>query len=378
MYPSEGQTVFPPRFSKPWRSVGRPSLLEILSRTVAWDACDPAYKDEVVKMSQGSQFVGIDVSQDVLEVHVYPSEEAFSLSSSELKQLVSRLLNLPGGVDRVVLEATGNLEIPIAAALCQAGIPVVIINPRQVRDFARAKGQLAKTDAIDAAMISLFAATMLPEIRPLPEADQRLLNETVNRQRQIAEMLQAERNRLRRTAGADLRKRLAAHIRWLEKELNLLEEQLQDIVRESSLWNAKDTLLRSVPGVGKKLSQTLLAGLPELGTLGSKQISMLVGVAPVNRDSGCFRGKRTICAGRARVRSVLYMATLAATRYNPVIQEFYQGLLHRGKPKKVALVAAMRKLLTILNAMLRDSRSWMESFSPTNEGSSRILTEVPV
>jgi transposase len=329
-------------------------------------------------MSQGSQFVGIDVSQDVLEVHVYPSEERFSLSSAELHELVNRLLNLSGGVDRVVLEATGNLEVPIAVALCEAGIPVVIINPRQVRDFARAKGQLAKTDVIDAAMIALFAATLRPEIRPLPESDQRLLHETVNRQRQIAEMLQAERNRLRRTAGAELRKRLAAHIRWLEKELNLLEEQLLDIIRQSPIWNAKDTLLRSVPGVGKKVSQTLLAGLPELGTLRSKQISMLVGVAPVNRDSGYFRGRRTICAGRARVRSVLYMATLVATRYNPVIQEFYQGLLRRGKPKKVALVACMRKLLTILNAMLRDSLSWMESPSPSNESSPRILTKVAV
>jgi transposase len=258
----------------------------------------------------------------------------------------------------VVLEATAGMEMPVAAALAAIGLPVAVVNPRQVRQFARATGRLAKTDAIDAQVLAQFAQAVQPPLRPLPDADTQQLNALVTRRHQLVEMLAAEKNRLAQAAKS-VRIDIQEHIRWLERRLIDLDRDLAATVHESPIWRETDNLLQSAPGVGPVLSTTLLANLPELGRLNGKQIAALVGVAPLNRDSGRFRGKRTIWGGRARVRTALYMGTLVATRYNPVIRPFYQRLLAAGKPKKVALTACMRKLVTILNAMVRSQSSWL-------------------
>ena len=245
----------------------------------------------------------------------------------------------------------------MAAALASAGLPVAIVNPRQVRDFARATGVLAKTDRIDATTLALFAERIRPEVRPLPDAVAEELTALVTRRRQILEMLLSERNRLR-LASAAVRRGIEKHIRWLEHQLQDTDQDLERRVQASPLWRAKDDLLRSVPGIGPTTARTLLAELPELGRLDRREIAALVGVAPFNRDSGTLRGRRVIWGGRAAVRRTLYMATLAATRCNPLLRAFYLRLRERGKPAKLALVACMRKLLTILNAMLRDQQPW--------------------
>jgi transposase len=258
----------------------------------------------------------------------------------------------------VVLEATGGIEMPVAATLAVAGIPIAVVNPRQVRDFARATGRLAKTDSIDAKVLALFAAAVRPQVRPLPDANEQELGDILSRRRQLVEMITAEKNRLRSARSKAVRTHIQAHITWLETELANIDSDLKRIIRESPVWREKDDLLKSVPGVGPVLSTTLLADLPELGTLNRRQIASLVGVAPFNRDSGKLRGKRMIWGGRAAVRTVLYMSTLVATRRNPVIRVFYQRLCAAGKAKKVALTACMRKLLTILNAMLKHGTPW--------------------
>jgi transposase len=257
----------------------------------------------------------------------------------------------------VVLEATGGLQIPAVAALAAAGLRTVVVNPRQVRQFAGATGRLAKTDAIDAQVLAQFGEAVRPEVRPLPDAATQELSALVNRRRQLIEMLTAEKNRLR-LATKKVRPNIEAHICWLEGELLDLEGGLGDVIRSSPVWREQDNLLRSVPGVGPVLSSVLLADLPELGKLGRKEVAALVGVAPLNRDSGLFRGRRQVWGGRSHVRTALYMAALVATRHNPVIKSFYQRLLSGGKPKKVALTACMRKLLTILNAMMRHQAPW--------------------
>lgn len=302
-------------------------------------------------------FVGIDVAAASLEVAVHPMGEVWSVNhdAAGIGALTERVQRLRPTV--VVLEATGGIETPVTASLGLAGLPVAVVNPRQVRDFARATGKLAKTDALDARVLAHFAAAVRPPVRPLPDEACRELQALVTRRQQLVEMVTAEKNRLRQAARR-VRPQIEAHVQWLQARLEELDKNLVEFLRASPLWRAKEDLLRSVPGVGPVLSSTLLAGLPELGTLNRRQIAALVGVAPLNRDSGTLRGKRTVGGGRARVRAALYMATLVATRFNPVVKAFYQRLCATGKPKKVALTACMRKLLTILNAMLKHGAPW--------------------
>ena len=260
----------------------------------------------------------------------------------------------------MVLEATGGLEIPITGVLAAAGVLVVVVNPRQVRDFAKATGKLAKTDALDAQVLAHFAEVLRPALRPLPDAQTQALAALLARRRQLVEMLTAEKNRLS-SAHTPVRKSLRTHIVWLERELSHTDRDLAHAIRESPVWREKDDLLQSVPGIGPVGTSTLLANLPELGTLTGKQIAALVGVAPLNRDSGTWRGKRTVWGGRAQVRAILYMSALTATRFNPVIRVFYQRLCAAGKAKKVALTACMRKLLIILNAMMKHRTRWAQT-----------------
>ena len=257
----------------------------------------------------------------------------------------------------VVLEATGGLETFLVGELAGAQLPVVVVNPRQVRDFAKAVGKLAKTDALDAQVLAHFGEATKPDLRPLPDDSTRALQALLARRSQVVEMVTAEKNRCR-TATQRLQPQIQEHIRYMEKQLKELEQGLSELLSSSPVWRTKEKLLGSVPGVGPVLTVTLLAGLPELGRLDRREIASLVGVAPFNRDRGTLRGKRTVWGGRSSVRATLYMATLAATRYNSVMRAFYQRLLEAGKPKKVALTACMRKLLTILNAMLKHNLSW--------------------
>lgn len=314
-------------------------------------------------MNPAEVYVGIDVAKDWLDVAQRPGGEVWRVSSDEsgVATLIKRLKGVRPTL--VVLEATGGLQIPAVAALAAAGLRTVVVNPRQVRQFAGATGRLAKTDAIDAQVLAQFGEAVRPEVRPLPDAATQELSALVARRRQLIEMLTAEKNRLR-LATKKVRPNIEAHIRWLEGELLDLEGGLGDIIRSSPVWREQDNLLRSVPGVGPVLSSVLLAHLPELGRLNRKEIAALAGVAPLNRDSGLFRGRRQVWGGRSHVRTALYMAALVATRYNPVIKSFYQRLLSGGKPKKVALTACMRKLLTILNAMTRAQTSWQILPSP--------------
>ena len=303
-------------------------------------------------------FIGIDVAKDRLDVHIRPSGEAFAVArdGEGVAGLVERLRAMAPQL--IVSEATGGFEQVVAGALASAGLPVVVVNPRQIRDFARALGRLAKTDRLDAAAIALFAARVRPEIRPLPDGQARLLGELVARRRQVIEMIVAEGNRARQLESRRLRKRIERHRAILQDELTDIEQELGDAIRGTPIWREAEDLLKSVPGVGGALARTLIAELPELGTLDRKKIAALVGVAPFNRDSGTLRGKRTVWGGRAAVRAALSMAALVASRFNPVIARFYRRLLQAGKPKKLALTACMRKLLTILNAILRDRRPW--------------------
>jgi len=303
-------------------------------------------------------FVGVDVSKDRLDIHVRPSGESFDVSRNGegLAMLVDRLKHLSPAL--IVLEATGGFETAVAAAVASSGLPLAVVNPRQIRDFARATGRLAKTDALDAAAIAHFAEAVHPQPRPLPDAQAQELGELVSRRRQVIEMMVAERNRARLLQSARLRKRLERHIAALQKELTEIERDLDESIRGTPVWRENEDLLKSVPGIGDATARTLLADLPELGTLGRKQIAALVGVAPFNRDSGAWRGRRTIWGGRAAVRSALYMAALVASRWNPVIAAFYRHLRDLGKPAKVALAACMRKLLVMLNAILRDRKPW--------------------
>ena len=313
-----------------------------------------------VQMEGEPRFVGIDVSKARVDVAVRPTGRRWVMSYDEAgsKELVSQMVDL--GPALVLLEATGGLELPLVAALAAAALPVVVVNPRQVRDFARATGTLAKTDALDAAVLAHFADAVRPSVRPLRDAETQVLNSLTARRHQVMTMLVSEKNRLG-TAIRAVRPRVEAHIAWLDQELRDLDQELRQSLRRSPVWREKDDLLRTVPGVGEQLSLTLLADLPELGALDRRQIAALVGVAPFNRDSGTLRGRRAVWGGRSRVRGVLYMGTLTATRFNPIISDFYQRLLEAGKTKKVALVACMRKLLTILNAMVKNSSSWRSS-----------------
>jgi len=308
-------------------------------------------------MELPSVFAGVDVSKARLDVALTGQDEVWSVPNAPegIAQLVQRLGEREPTL--VVMEATGGFEFATAAALAAASIPVVIANPRQVRDFAKSTGQLAKTDAIDAHILALFAERVRPQVRPLPDEAARALDAILGRRRQIIGMITAENNRLGFALPA-VHKGIKKHIRWLERQLSDLDSELDDLIRKSPLWRAKSDLLRDVPGVGPNLARTLIAELPELGRLSNKQIAALVGVAPLARDSGLFRGKRMVWGGRASVRSALYMSILSATKWNPVIRVFYQRLRAQGKPPKLAMVACIRKLLTILNAMVRDGREW--------------------
>ena len=311
-------------------------------------------------MKESLVFVGIDVSKERLDVAVRPTGEMWQVSHDSLGigEMMERLETLMPQL--VVLEATGGVEMTLAGELAASGLHVAVVNPRQVRNFARATGKLAKTDALDAQVLAHFAEAMRPVSRPLPDSDTRELAALVARRRQLVEMITAEKNRFR-TAARRIRPKVEEHIRWLEENLAELDRDLGDFIRSSPIWRDKDELLRSTPGVGPVLSMTLLSGLPELGTLNRGEIAALVGVAPFNRDSGTMRGKRKVWGGRPQVRAALYMAALVATRFNPVLRDFYQRLCMAGKPKKVALTACMRKLLTILNHMVRQNRHWNPS-----------------
>jgi transposase len=302
--------------------------------------------------------VGIDVSKDRLDVAVRPSNEVFSVgrNAAGLEQLIARLRELSPRV--VALEATGGFETVVAAALSAAGLPVVIVNPAQIRAFARAIGQRAKTDPIDARVIAHFAEATNLEPRPLPDEQTRLLADLVGRRRQIIEMIGAERQREQRLSAPRLKKSIARLVKALDKELASLDTDIDDAVRGSPAWRAKEELLASVPGVGPVIAHTLIAELPELGQLGGKQIAALAGLAPFTRQSGKWRGKSFIGGGRTPVRAVLFMGALVGKQHNPILKAFFDRLIAAGKPKMVALIAVARKLLTILNAILRDNRPW--------------------
>ncbi len=308
-------------------------------------------------MTKETVYVGVDVAKNSLDVAVSSSEgvRQFANDHEGITNAVQYIAGLkPAGI---ILEATGHLEMPLAAALQADRLPVAVINPRQVRDFARATGTLAKTDTIDARMLALFGTRVKPEIRPLPDEKTREMRNLLTRRRQLIEMLTAEHNRLFHS-GEDVRPGIETHIKWLEEALSDINNNLDRRIRLSPSWFEKDNLLKSVPGVGKVVSSSLLIELPELGMLNRRKIAALVGVAPFNRDSGTMRGRRTVWGGRAKLRAVLYMAALVASRRNPIIAAFYQRLVNAGKAKKVALVACMRKLLTILNAMIRTMTAW--------------------
>lgn len=310
-------------------------------------------------MRDAPVFIGIDISKARVDVARRPAGSPFTVPHDEtgIATIVQRLRALsPAGI---VLEATGGLEVLLSGALATAGLPVAVVNPRQVRDFARATGRLAKTDALDAQSLAQFAEAVRPVCRPLPDASAQQLAALITRRRQLVEMLTAEKNR-RGSAPRAMRNQIQQHIDWLQQHGAQLDRELTPAVQTSPIWREHDELLQSVPGIGPVVTCTLLAELPELGTLTRRQIAALVGVAPLNRDSGTFRGKRTVWGGRATVRAALYMGALVAARHNRVLKAFDQRLRQAGKAPKVALTACRRKLLTMLNAILKHRTSWRE------------------
>lgn len=304
-----------------------------------------------------TSYVGIDVAKAQLDIAIRPSGEQWTTSNDEagITTLATRLAGVAPTL--IVVEATGGRETPLVAALASAGLAVAVVNPRQVRDFAKAVGQLAKTDALDAQLLARFADVVRPAPRPLADAQAQELSALLARRRQLIAMRTAERQRLD-TAPLPVQRRIHRHIAFLEQELAEVDHDMQQRIQDSPLWRERDDLLRSVPGIGPSTACTLVAELPELGTLDRKAIATLVGVAPLNVDSGTLRGRRFVWGGRARVRTALYMATLSAVRFNPVLRAFYQRLCAAGKPKKLALVACMHKLLLILNAVVRHRTPW--------------------
>jgi transposase len=308
-------------------------------------------------MESPQPFVGIDVSAQRLDVAVLPAGTHFTVAHTDdgIASLVRRLLDL--GPQSIVLEATGGYETPVAYAMSEAGLPVVIMNPKILRHFAKSTGKLAKTDKLDAQVLAHYALAIQPPVRPLRAPQQLELATLMRRRRQLRDMIVMEENRSR-TSTPKVRHNIDQHLAYLRQLLKDLDREIQDFIRRTPLWHEKAEILREVKGIGPKLSASLIANLPELGTLPGPQISALAGVAPMNRDSGQWRGKRTIQGGRPAVRQALYMAALVASRHNPVIHEFYQRLRAAGKPAKVALTACMRKLLIILNAMLKNRTHW--------------------
>ena len=309
-------------------------------------------------MAKDSTTVGIDVSRDALDIWLHPARECWRVDydTDHILELVEALGRVAPRV--IVMEATGGLEIPLAAGLAGAGLSVAVINPRQSRDFARSTGRLAKTDRLDARVLAEYGAAVNPEPRPLPDAEQRELQELVSHRQGLVDARTAERNRLARTTSALVRDRIQAHIDWLAQQIRQAEADIAELIGSNQTWQEQSRLLQSVPGVGPVVSSVLIARLPELGRLNHKEIAALAGLAPFNRDSGQWRGRRSIWGGRRSVRSALYMATVSATRFNPAIKTFYQRLRQAGKPAKVALTASMRKLLSILNAIARNRQPW--------------------
>lgn len=315
-------------------------------------------------MSSTSCFVGIDVSKHELDVHIRPDDRHCRLANTA--QGLAALTNLLDGLapERIVVEATGGYEHALVAHLVSEQLPVVVVNPRWVRNFARASGQLAKSDAIDSSVLSDFAEKMHPPLRPLPDEDLEQLRAILLRRRQIVDMIVAEKNR-QETAPKGIARQIETHIRWLEKRLQEADHDLHHHIESTPVWKAKDEILQSTPGIGPTTARTLLAALPELGALNRHQIAALVGIAPLNKDSGKYRGRRTTQGGRSHVRCVLFMATLSSIRCNPIIAGFYKRLVAGGKPKIVAVVASMRKLLTILNTMIKRNVAWNPSYEKT-------------
>jgi transposase len=309
-------------------------------------------------MEQSPLAVGLDVSKSEIVVATHPAGTLWTSDTTPaaIDQLIARLIEVRPDV--IVVEATGGYERAVVAAAVAAGLPIAIVNPRQVRAFAKAVGQLAKTDAIDAALLALFGARVRPAVRPLPEAETQALAALLARRRQLQDMLVSERQRLEKATMTKVRRDLRQHIRWLERRVDDVDEDIDGAIKRSPVWRVKDDLLQSVPGIGPTVARTLLAELPELGQLDRRAIAALVGVAPFNRDSGRTRGRRYIRGGRASLRASLYMGALVAARHNPVLRTYYQRLRDAGKPSKVALVAVMRKLLTIVNAMMKHQLKW--------------------
>ena len=310
-----------------------------------------------MKKASADIFVGIDVSKNWLDVAVHDREEALRTGNDEtgIASLVKRMKKLKP--TRIVLEPTGGFEMLVVAELAHAGLPVVAINAKRIRDFARATGRLAKTDKLDAKVLAHFAAAVRPPVRSLRREEETQLTALLTRRKQVLDMITIEKNRLV-TVRAKLRSAIEAHLQWLSKSLKELDKEIEDFVENSPVWKEKDALLQSVPGVGPVTSATMLGMLPELGKLNRQEIAALVGVAPLNKDSGKKQGKRRVYGGRADVRSVLYMAALSAKKFNPIIRKFYARLIQYGKEKKVALTACMRKLLVILNSMMHTNQPW--------------------
>jgi transposase len=310
---------------------------------------------------QESVYVGIDVSKDRLDVALLPAGESLAVGrdSVGLEDLIGRLGRLSPAL--IVLEATGGYEQVVSAALAAAGLPVAVVNPRQIRDFARATGKLAKTDRLDAQAIARFAQAVKPEPRPLADAQAQMLGEMVARRRQVIEMIGMESNRLRQARAKTVKRTIEHLLAALQAELSTLESELDETIRGTPIWREREELLTSMPGIGDATARVLLAELPELGLVDRRQVAALAGLAPFNRDSGQWRGERHIQGGRASVRTALYMPTVVATKHNPVIRTLYLRLRAAGKKPKVALTACMRKLVTILNAMLRDGTPWRDT-----------------
>lgn len=302
--------------------------------------------------------VGIDVSKEQLDVYVHPDGESFTVARDPegLEVLVKQLGEVEPGL--IALEATGGFETVVAAHLGTAGLPVIIVNPAQVRHYAQALGKRAKTDRIDAAVIARFAEATNPEVRALPDEDTRFLASLLARRQQIVQMMVAERQRAKHLTAPRLKKSVNRLLTALQKELAALDKEIDDSIRKSPLWREKENLLKSVPGIGPNIARTLLAELPELGTLTRREVASLVGLAPFTRQSGQWRGRSFIGGGRSRVRAALFMGAMVARRHNPTLRAFYERLVAAGKPKMVALIAVARKLLTILNAIVRDQQPW--------------------
>ena len=353
---AEGSPV-PPGVCKPAAEHGAPSVGSVIPNGRKGRIASP----HVQGREKSLMFVGMDVSKDRLDVHLRPSGESFAVprDSEGVEALAARLLEL--GPELVVLEATGGFETVVAAGLAAAGLPLAVVNPRQIRDFARAAGRLAKTDPLDAEIIAHFAEALRPQPRPLPDEAARALGELVARRRQIIEMMVAERNRRRHMSQPKAIRSVERVLATLQAQLSDIESEIDDAIRGTPAWRAKEGLLTSVPGIGPKIARTLIAELPELGQLDRRKLAALAGLAPFNRDSGKLRGRRTIAGGRGQVRSALFMAVLVSIRRDLPLADTYRRLVQAGKPPKLAIVACMRKLLGILNAILRDQIPWQNA-----------------